>query len=251
MAFQPAPLPSIGALLGETESNASAGSFLVREYDNAVTKLRVGRKLVAAAASFTMAGQDATSVSGTVGIQWPGPLPSIALLWESAPLYVLRANVGSFRVADADNEPTRFRFGKSLSAGAGSFSASWAPSQSDHVVNAARGTFTLTGRTVLGSRAVLMTAAAGSFAWTGYESAGRVENTTDKRMTALPGVFRVQEYDNTQTRLVGGYVLVADAGEFIMDGLDADLTGPVWRNVPISGGSWTTVTPVESTWTTV
>lgn len=216
-AGDPAPLPHLGLVLsgGFDGIIADPGAFTVTGVSD---DLRVGRKLVAAAGSFSLTGQDATLSYTVNSVEFPAPLPHLSLVLTGVEgVYGLPAASGAFTLTGQD---AALRKGVGVIAATGSFLFTGAPALRDLQITAEHGQFDLisVGATLTGTHLPL-TADAGAFVFDGF--AAGLEYSGELSMLGSPGSFLVDPQGQT---LTFGRALLADAGAFVLSGQDSTYT---------------------------
>lgn len=252
MTLYAAPLPSIGLLLEPPEA-ALPGAFGIWDtirgegwpigaYRLEGTLLFYGHKLVGAAGTYTLSGQDATLS--------PPDNPS----WVAAPLPMYGfLDLFTSGALNMPSEPGVFALtgiaasmwtGASLAAGTGSFAWTGAPAERDMEINGDRHQFSILGfADLLTTRKA--SAGAGSFAMTGVYADMRYEPVGSKTIQADFGSFLLAGQDAGN-----GIVMLCSPGAFVMTG--ATLAAIFrWSQVASVDSTWSTVAPVDSSWVNV
>lgn len=247
-AGSPAPLPSLGLMLGNTGGRApltaAAGSFAL---SGVSTPLKVGRKVAPAAGAFALTGQDATLTKpGVNSVAAPASLPHLGLVLELASgIKFMTAAVGSFAWSGVAAGLNR---GHALIADVGVFVVSGAPALRDLQVTADRATFAITRNdATLRRTAGAFTAGAGSFAFTGRAAALVYETATARTLAGESGTFLMTGQGATLPATILRK-LVADTGSFAFTGKAATFIAVHWSPIVPTGDIWTNVTGPATTW---
>jgi len=210
-AGDPAPLPHLGLVLsgGFDGIIADPGAFTVTGVSE---NLRVVRKVVAAAGSFSLTGQDATLSYTVNSVEFPAPLPHLSLVLTGVEgVYGLPAASGAFTLTGQD---AATRKGVGVIAATGSFLWTGAPALRDLQLTAEQGQFDLisVGASLVASH-LPITAEAGAFVVTGY--AAGLEYSGVRSMLGASGSFLV---DPGGATMYFGRAVQAGAAEFTLSG---------------------------------
>ena len=243
--FAPAPLPHLSLVLEEVVTGSAgeaaflphvglvfepnqftltceAGSYALTGQDAA---LRPARKIIAAAAAFTLTGQDSTGTEGTYGsVEWPASLPHLSLVLTGVSgVYGLVCGAGSFALTGQDAALTK---GIGIVAETGVFVLTGAPAERDMEMNGDAAAFTLTGEDAgLYVGRPNLTADVGTFALNGF-AANLQYDGADKVMAGFAGPFALSGQDAT---FVYTRAIEAETGVFTLTGEAStyDTTGTV------------------------
>jgi len=242
-------LPSVALAFGSSTHTLGAGnaSFSVNTTDGGaaggVALLKVGRKLVAANASFTVSGQAATLTENVGGTSlYAGPLPSIGMLLSAPDGF---SAFGGFTLTGQNATLTK---GRALICASATFTYSAAPALSDFQITSSSASFGVTGQTATLKKTYLpLTASVATFTRTGQQAGLAYVPVSGRVLPANTAFFTLSGQSanlNGQDR-----ILACEHATFTISGQVISLPSRVWAQVTRDTGSWTIVIPSSSTWT--